>query len=107
MVHLLLHLRRIMNKKIIIDNKKYELIENYKDAYSKEEVEKRYTEYFEPYDYILGDYSYGSLRLKGFCEKRNKIFKPYNDIKKYKEYLKNECSYECRYFIIKKIKEDR
>lgn len=92
-----------MNKKLIIENITYELIENYKDGYSKDDILKRYTDYFEPYDYILGDYSYGSLRLKGFCDKRNSIYKPYNDIKKYKDYLKKECSYECKYFLIKKV----
>lgn len=107
MHHLQRLLRKIMNKKIVIENHNYELIENYKDAYTKEDVEKRYTDYFEPYDYILGDYSYGLLRLKGFCEKKNKIYKKYNDIKTYKEYLKKECSYECRYFLIKKVKEEK
>ena len=96
-----------MSKKVTINNQVFELIENYKDGYTKDDVEKRYTEYFEPYDYILGDYSYGSLRLKGFCEKKNKIYKSYNDIKNYKEYVKKECSYECRYFLIKKVKEDK
>lgn len=96
-----------MSKKITVYNHIFELVENYKDAFIKEEFLRRYTEYFEPYDYIIGDYSYGSLRLKGFCDKENKIYKPYNDIKHYKEYLKKECSYECRYFLIKKNKSTR
>ena len=41
-MHLLqLHLRRIMNKKITINNQTFELIENYKDGYTKEDVEKK------------------------------------------------------------------
>lgn len=97
------HLRRIMNKKIKIEDITYEIIENYKDGFNKDDFLNRYTDYFTPYDYILGDYSYGALRLKGFCDKKNKIFKPINDIKKYKEYLKQECSYECKYFLVKKV----
>lgn len=92
-----------MNKKIKIEDITYEIIENYKDGFNKDDFLNRYTDYFTPYDYILGDYSYGALRLKGFCDKKNKIFKPINDIKKYKEYLKQECSYECKYFLVKKV----
>lgn len=103
MLLLLQHLRRIMNKKIKIEDITYEIIENYKDGFNKDDFLNRYTDYFTPYDYILGDYSYGALRLKGFCDKKNKIFKPINDIKKYKEYLKQECSYECKYFLVKKV----
>lgn len=93
-----------MNKKVIINDVNFELIENYKDAYIKEDIESKYTDYFYPYDYIVGDYSYGLLRLKGFCDKKNEIYKAYNDIKSYKEYIEKECSYDCRYFLLKKIK---
>ena len=53
---------------IILNDNKYELMENYKDAYDKEEVLKRATDYFKTYDYIVGDWAYGKLRLKGFNE---------------------------------------
>lgn len=92
-----------MNKKLKIENITYEVMEDYKDGFNKDDLLKRYTDYFEPYDYVLGDYSYGSLRLKGFCDKKNSIYKTYNDIRKYKDYLKKECSYDCKYFIIKKL----
>ncbi|MEG0825905.1 MAG: YutD-like domain-containing protein, partial [Bacilli bacterium] len=83
----------------------FEIIENYKDAYTKEEVGDKCTDYFDTYDYILGDYSYGTLRLKGFCDKQNKLFKPINDVTLYKEYVKNNCSYDCKYFLIKRVKD--
>lgn len=92
-----------MNKKIKIGNITYEVIDNYKDGFNKDDLLNRYTDYFEDYDYILGDYSYGVLRLKGFCDKKNKMFKPINDIKKYKEYVEKECSYECKYFLVKRV----
>ena len=90
--------------KIILEENTYELMENYKDGFNLEDLKNRYTSYFEDYDYILGDYAYSSLRLKGFCNKDNKLFKKINDYSKIKEYIKNSCAYECRYFIIRKIK---
>lgn len=90
---------------IILDNNEYELIEDYKDGFNLDEVKEKYTDYFEPYDYIVGDVSYGKIRLKGFCDKINKICKKNNDIKFVKEYINSLCSYECAYFILKKVKK--
>ena len=93
-------------KTYIINNINYEIVKNYKNGFDYEEVKQKceQTDYFDSYDYIFGDYSYGKLRLKGFCDKGNKIFKDINDIEKVDEYIKNICAYECKYFIIKKIK---
>ena len=82
----------------------YEIIKDYKNGFEYEATLEKLTDYFINYDYILGDWSYGKLRLKGFNDKENKEFRPINDIKKIDDYIKNHCSYECRYFILKKIK---
>lgn len=89
---------------IKLNNISYELIENYKDGYEETPLKEKYTDYFDDYDYILGDWSYGKLRLKGFCERANKKCNRINDIKFKDKYVKELCSYECRYFLLKKIK---
>ena len=61
-------------KKYIFNDREYELIKDYKDGFDFNETVSKFTDYFEPYDYILGDWSYGKLRLKGFCEKENNNF---------------------------------
>ena len=93
-----------MNKEIILENNKYLVIENKKDCLNIDELKEKYTDYFYDYDYILGDYAYNKLRLKGFCDKSNKKFNKINDIKTKDTYLKDLCAYECNYFLIKKIK---
>ena len=93
-----------VEKTIKLDNYEWRLIEEYKNGYDEEALKEKYTDYFEPYDYIIGDWSYGKLRLKGFCNKINKICNRSNDIKFKDEYIKNLCSYECQYFIVEKIK---
>ena len=90
---------------IEINNIKYKILEDYKDGFDLEAVKLLYTDYFEPYDYIIGDWSYGKLRLKGFCTKLNKICNKINDIKYKDDYIKNLCSYDCKYFILEKQKE--
>ena len=88
---------------IKLDDINYELIENYKDGFELDAVKEKYTDYFYDYDYILGDWSYGKLRLKGFCNRTNRKCNRINDIKYKDKYIKELCSYECRYFILKKI----
>ena len=89
-------------KKIKIEDKEYELIKQYKDGFDLETFQEKYTEYFEGYDYILGDWAYGKLRLKGFCEKNNPLYNSINDYAAIDKYIKENCAYECKYFIIKK-----
>lgn len=92
-------------KYIIINNQKYLIMKDVKDAINEEEIAKRLTEYFLDFDYIVGDWAYGKLRLKGFNSKTNPNFKNINDIDKVEEYIKNYCAYGCKYFILSKENE--
>ena len=89
-------------KKITLNDCEYELIEDH-NGYDREMVEQKYTDYFKPYNYIIGDWSYGKLRLKGFCDKGNKIYKKENDIARKETYIKENCAYGCKYFVLKKV----
>ena len=91
-------------KKITVNGIEYEVIKNEKDAINIEDLEKSITEYFDDFDYIFGDYAYGKLRLKGFNNKENKNFKPYNDIATLDSYIETYCAYDCRHFVISKVK---
>lgn len=90
--------------KIIVDDIEYEIIENYRDCYDKELLLEKITDYFYDYDYILGDFAYGKLRLKGFCNKDNPKFNKINNINNKEKYLEKECAYKCKYFLLKKVK---
>lgn len=92
-----------MNQYIIRDFS-YELIENYKDGFDLNEVTLKLTDYFDDYDYVVGDWAYGKLRLKGFCDQENQLFRKINDINKLEDYIKSDCAYDCRYFVLKKLK---
>ena len=91
-------------KKIILDNIEYELIEDNGDCFSESELREKYTDYFYEFDYILGDYAYNKLRLKGFCDKGNKRYNKINDYSTKDDYIKNLCAYKCKYFVLKKVK---
>lgn len=95
-----------MTKKVVLDNVEYEIIKDYNDAYDQEIVSEKYTDYFYDYDYILGDYSYGKLRLKGFYDNNNKKVKSINNYKDIDKYLKVKCAYGCKHFILSKPKQE-
>ena len=65
-------------KKIKINNIEYSIIEDIKDAIDKEILTEKITDYFDDFDYIVGDWAYGKLRLKGFYDSNNKKCKKYS-----------------------------
>lgn len=90
---------------IKINNKTYRLAEEYKNAFDLEVVKEKLTDYFDDFDYIVGDWAYGKLRLKGFCKKENKRYRPINDFTKKQDYLKNYCAPEAPYFVLEYMKK--
>jgi uncharacterized protein YutD len=91
-------------KKYKINKYEYTLKEDYKNGFDLDAVTSKFTDYFDNYDYVIGDWSYGKLRLKGFCNKDNKIYKKYNDISIKDKYIKENCAYDCRYFVLERVK---
>ena len=91
-------------KKIVINEKEYEVVENDNDCLNEEELAEKLTDYFDDFDYIFGDYAYDKLRLKGYYDSKNKKANKINDIKTNKEYKEKYCSYGARTFLLKKIK---
>jgi len=87
---------------IVLNDVKYELIKNERDGYDSEAVKLKATDYFIPFDYIVGDWAYGKLRLKGFYDEKNKKCKDFNNIKNVDKYLNDNCAYNCKHFILKK-----
>ena len=89
-----------------VENNKYKLIKDYKNAFDKDEFIAKWTSFFEIYDYIVGDIAYSKLRLKGFTVKGNKAFNKINDYSNVDKYIKENCAFDCKYYILEKIKEN-
>ena len=92
---------------IELENNKYELIKDSRNGYDLEALKEKFTDYFADYDYVVGDWAYGKLRLKGFNEKGSKNYKKLNDISMLDEYIEKYCAYGCKYFVLKKINVDK
>lgn len=87
---------------IKINGNNYEVIKDYREGFNEEAIIERATEYFNEFDYIFGDWAYGKLRLKGFYKKDNKKVSKINNIDNLEKYIKDNCAYNCKYFLLEK-----
>lgn len=92
-------------KKIKLLDNEYNVIKGEENIFDMENFESLVTDYFKPYDYIFGDYSYGKLRLKGFYKDDNQKSNKINRFSSLDSYIKDYCSYGCKYFIVEKLKK--
>ncbi len=91
-----------MEKIVNIENIQYKIITDYRNGYNKDEFISKCTDYFYDFDYVVGDWAYDKLRLKGFYEDSNPKSKEINKISNLDKYLKEKCAYECKYFVAKR-----
>ena len=89
-------------EKVTLEENEYEIVKDYKNGYNKDELVNKYNDYFKNFDYIVGDWAYGKLRLKGFYEKSNKNCKDINNIDNLDKYIKENCAFDCAYFVAKR-----
>ncbi|MBT2646159.1 DUF1027 domain-containing protein [Bacillus sp. ISL-34] len=90
---------------ITINNMTYEIIEDEREGYNEEAFKARYSEILTKYDYIVGDWGYGQLRLRGFFDDSNQKATFDTKISTLSEYLYEYCNFGCPYFVVKKIKK--
>lgn len=95
-------------KEILINGEfKYKVLKNYNDALDMEMLNEKITDYFHNFDYIVGDWAYGKLRLKGFNKKSNKFYKNINSFEFVENYIREYCAYGCKHFILEKIEVEK
>lgn len=92
-----------MNGLIVIDGFEYELITDYREAFKEEDFKGRYAEILNKYDYIVGDWGYNQLRLKGFFEDKNQKASFDTKISTLADYLYEYCNFGCAYFVLRKV----
>jgi len=97
--------KKVGDNMITIGNQRYELVKEFKNGFNEEEFKTRYTEILNKYDYIVGDWGYNQLRLRGFFDDQNQKASYDTKISTLDEYLYEYCNYGCAYFVLKKVDE--
>lgn len=84
----------------------YEIVENVKGGFVEEAFAERYSDVLHKYDYIVGDWGYEKLRLKGFYDENQKKAAFESIITFLPDYLYEYCNFGCAYFVLKKVESD-
>lgn len=90
---------------ICIHNVCYELLEEKGEGFKEDVFRERYSDVLAKYDYIVGDWGYGQLRMKGFYDDRNQKATYDTKISTLTEYIYEFCNFGCSYFVVKKVKK--
>ena len=94
---------RIEENKYQVGSRQYELVANHRDGFDAQKFGERYSDVLAKYDYIVGDWGYEQLRLKGFFDENNKKALPEQRIDTLEDYLYEYCNFGCAYFVVKRI----
>ncbi len=87
---------------IEVQGNKYEIIEDVKNGYNNDVLQERYSDILSKYDFVVGDWGYEQLRLKGFYDDQNPKATFDTKISTLDDYLYEYCNFGCAYFIMKR-----
>lgn len=90
---------------IQVGGKSYEVIYEHKNAWNPEVFRGRYSEILERYDYILGDWGYSQLRLKGFFRDNHGNSTKDTTLSGMMDYINEYCNFGCAYFVLEKVSD--
>ena len=88
---------------LMAGNHAYQLVYEHKNAWNAEAFRDRYSEVLERYDYIVGDWGYNQLRLKGFYRDQHPKASKDSMISSLVDYINEYCNFGCAYFVLAKL----
>lgn len=78
---------------------------DHRGGWNAEAFRERYSEVLERYDYIVGDWGYNQLRLKGLYKDNNPKATKDTSYSTLSDYINEYCNFGCAYFVLHKTKE--
>lgn len=87
---------------ILIGTHHYKLVYQYRDGFDPERVGQRFESILNKYDYIVGDWGYDQLRLRGFYNERNHSANRDQNISTLQDYINEFCNFGCAFFVLEK-----
>ncbi|QJF24578.1 YutD family protein [Mammaliicoccus vitulinus] len=86
-----------------IDHNYFEVIKDDQQSFNEEQFTSRYSEILDKYDFIVGDFGYDQLRLKGFYYDSNKKSDSNKRFSAIQDYLLEYCNFGCKYFVLRRL----
>lgn len=75
-----------------------------RDGFQEDALNERYSEILQKYDFIVGDWGFDQLRLKGFFHDKNVKASFDSKISMLDDYIYEYCNFGCAYFVLEKVK---
>lgn len=88
---------------ITIDKRRYQISKDYRNAFDRERFATRYNDILAKFDYIVGDWGYDQLRLRGFYENGSRQANKEQQIGALEDYLYEYCNFGCAYFVLTRL----
>jgi uncharacterized protein YutD len=88
---------------LLVGDRKYRLVHNHRDGFDAEKLGERFSDVLSRYDYVVGDWGYEQLRLKGFFNASHKKALPEQRIDTIEDYLYEYCNFGCAFFVIERV----
>ena len=85
---------------LTIDGRRYRLVKDHRNAFDVARLNERYNEILDKYDYIVGDWGYDQLRLRGFYKDDRRGVSKDQLIGTLEDYLYEYCNFGCAYFVL-------
>lgn len=92
---------------IHIGGKSYEIVHENRNGWNPEAFRDRYSEVLERYDFIVGDWGYSQLRLKGFFRDNHQKATKESTFSGMPDYINEYCNFGCAYFILEKTQSTK
>ena len=86
---------------IEVNKHPFEIVFDYRDGFDLDKFIERFSPVLNKYDYIVGDWGFEQLRLKGFFKDDTKDVQRSQMIGSVQDYLYEYCNFGCAYFILK------
>lgn len=97
------HVHLTGSTEMTIDGHPYVLVDNYHEGFDLQKLDERYADILAKYDYIVGDWGFDQLRLRGFYNNDNRHAERDQTIATLEDYLYEYCNFGCAYFVLEKV----
>ncbi|HAT54265.1 MAG TPA: DUF1027 domain-containing protein [Lactobacillus sp.] len=87
-------------QQFFVNGHPYELVTNFHDAFDVHKFAERYSTVLSKYDYLVGDWGFDQLRLKGFYAAHKRNAAEDQTITALQDYLYEYCNFGCAYFVL-------
>lgn len=92
---------RLDRTHIEVNKHPFEIVLEYRDGFDLDKFVERFSPILNKYDYIVGDWGFEQLRLKGFYRDDVKDVQRSQTIGAVQDYLYEYCNFGCAFFVLK------